>query len=873
MSRFLVCACDSPNISQKWVSKQVIFLFFNKINCEDNYCCLSQLYFECSAFSFKYKTIKDLIIRILYASFNLVPQGWAVLIKWKFCTIVTTFSILLTIQVQILFTFTACLIVSYYSNNLITAIETYDGHRATGNQKEGKMVKKTVATAVFFMSMLLMNTCILRANTTARHSSSNKSTAGTDPLISTYYDMATSIKNTYPDSLLYYAGLIMQLQSASPFQDYAHNNLMYLYQSEKGDFQKAIESLRMNQYLSRKEDRMNWLADTYLNMGVIYLTTDQYDSASHYNDKAHKLVHDLQDTLREIKLLRNYANVLIRQGEYDKAKGFVYETIKLDSLHNPDAMQATSFKLLGNLHLYAGHYSQAVEAYQQAIRLYERDNNTKSHISTMNNLAVVYLSMQLYEKALAVHEENLHILEANGLESEKISTLVNLGNTYDKLGMPEKNVAMQQQALELAKKHNRPSRIAQTTNNLGNAAYYAGDYQTAYSRFQEALQANRDIGNKQEEALCLSNMAWALLMLGKNDESIQHFEEALKLSAAIKADDKRLMALDGLSHAHSRNDNFRLAYDYQAKVIALYDSLTGEKTRNRIAELEALYETEKKEREIMKLQQSEMEKHMQLQHNKLQISRLHAQRTLLALIAILILGAAWAWSRMLKSRKEREKSLAVIAEREAGLQVVIQATEEERKRIAKDLHDGVGQALSGIKLKMSNFKQNTLKLKKNEKAILLELIEHIDEACSEVRSISHQMMPRILQEAGLLPALDDMLEKVFRHTAIQYTFEHYGIEERFAESLEISLFRICQELINNIIKHSEADKVSVQLFKSANQLILLVEDNGKGFHYDKNAKEGLGLLSINSRVETIHGEFDMSPSPQSGMLATIRIPL
>jgi len=135
------------------------------------------------------------------------------------------------------------------------------------------------------------------------------------------------------------------------------------------------------------------------------------------------------------------------------------------------------------------------------------------------------------------------------------------------------------------------------------------------------------------------------------------------------------------------------------------------------------------------------------------------------------------------------------------------------------------------------------------------------------------MMPRILQEDGLIPALSDMLEKSFRFSPIQYEFEHYGISDRFREGVEIGLYRISQELVNNIIKHSGANRVSVQLFKNGKYLVLLVEDNGKGFEMNELEKSGIGLMNITSRVETIQGEFNLSPSPQSGTLATIRIPI
>ncbi len=136
-------------------------------------------------------------------------------------------------------------------------------------------------------------------------------------------------------------------------------------------------------------------------------------------------------------------------------------------------------------------------------------------------------------------------------------------------------------------------------------------------------------------------------------------------------------------------------------------------------------------------------------------------------------------------------------------------------------------------------------------------------------------MPRVLGEMGLIPALADMLEKSLGLTEIKYEFEHHNIgEQRFTESIEISLYRICQELINNIIKHSEARAVSVQLLKTKTHLVLVVEDNGKGFKWnDPNSRNGIGLMNINSRAQAIHGEVNYEPSPQQGTVATIRVPL
>ena len=134
------------------------------------------------------------------------------------------------------------------------------------------------------------------------------------------------------------------------------------------------------------------------------------------------------------------------------------------------------------------------------------------------------------------------------------------------------------------------------------------------------------------------------------------------------------------------------------------------------------------------------------------------------------------------------------------------------------------------------------------------------------------MMPKVLEEFGLIPALEEMLEKSLTLTPLKYSFEHHNFNERLSRKVELSLFRITQELLNNVIKHSGANFVSVQLFKNGNQLILIVEDNGKGFLIT-NRKDGHGLLNINSRLNTIQGKVNYEASKNAGTTATVRIDL
>jgi len=220
----------------------------------------------------------------------------------------------------------------------------------------------------------------------------------------------------------------------------------------------------------------------------------------------------------------------------------------------------------------------------------------------------------------------------------------------------------------------------------------------------------------------------------------------------------------------------------------------------------------------------------------------------------------------IKTKKQNKLARIRIEEQKKGLTAVIQAQEEERKRIAKDLHDGIVQQLGGLKLGLQRvFADNKTKETK-------KLVRILDNSAKELRELSHKMMPRSLSELGLVPAMEDMLENSLGNTSIHYRFEHFGIITRFNENIEIAIYRIAQELVNNVIKHSKADKVNVQLFKTGNDVILIVEDNGKGIDI-LTQKQGIGLMNISSRLDTINGKVNFEPSPESGTLATIKIPI
>jgi signal transduction histidine kinase len=207
----------------------------------------------------------------------------------------------------------------------------------------------------------------------------------------------------------------------------------------------------------------------------------------------------------------------------------------------------------------------------------------------------------------------------------------------------------------------------------------------------------------------------------------------------------------------------------------------------------------------------------------------------------------------------------------------LEVQEFERRRIAKDLHDEVGALLSASKMSLNLFlKAESTNLNSVER---IENIRNLlDESIGVVRNISRDLVPRTLENFGLIGALEEFIHKMHTATGIKVELEHLNIEEgqRFDQKIELAVFRIIQELTNNSIKHSEADNIIIQLVNVENHLKIIYKDNGIGFNLndkinDKNS--GLGLKNLQSRVEVLGGkiEFNFEPEFKSKVLIHIKL--
>jgi len=206
--------------------------------------------------------------------------------------------------------------------------------------------------------------------------------------------------------------------------------------------------------------------------------------------------------------------------------------------------------------------------------------------------------------------------------------------------------------------------------------------------------------------------------------------------------------------------------------------------------------------------------------------------------------------------------------------VIVSPQDQERKRNSPELAGRLGSVLSAAKLKLSALEENPPGLSPVQKENYQSSLELLNEAVAELRNISHNIMPASLSKLGLVAALQNLVDRLGPHSGIRFSLYTHDVDRRLDENTEISIYRIILELVNNIIKHSGADKASMQLIHYPGYINLVIEDNGRGFDYEKAShdKKGIGLGNILSRVEYLKGSIEVDTAPGKGTTVIIEIP-
>ncbi|MEE4000332.1 sensor histidine kinase [Tenacibaculum sp. FZY0031] len=350
--------------------------------------------------------------------------------------------------------------------------------------------------------------------------------------------------------------------------------------------------------------------------------------------------------------------------------------------------------------------------------------------------------------------------------------------------------------------------------------------------------------------------------------------EYLKKAETVKIEhyNKKLLKklYERLALNYQSNKEYKLANNYFIKFDSIKELLNNSKQNTEISRIKEQYDNEKLKAE-----------------NLISESKRKQNRNLfIAALSLLCFGGIIGLLTLKNSHKKRllaeqqqeleqQKNLTLLKEQEINtINAMIDGQEKERIRIAEDLHDNIGSVLATLKLHFENLQLNREKKHFNQEELYEKTEKLIDETYLKVRNIAHAKNAGVLANKGLLTAIKLMAEKISDANKITIQVLDFGLNKRLDNNIEITVFRIIQELITNIIKHAEATEATVNIALYDQNLNIIVEDNGKGFVPSNNAgeKDGMGITSIQTRVNHLKGTFTIDSTPNKGTSIIINIP-
>jgi signal transduction histidine kinase len=456
------------------------------------------------------------------------------------------------------------------------------------------------------------------------------------------------------------------------------------------------------------------------------------------------------------------------------------------------------------------------------------------------------------DRAFAYYRQGLPILEALDAREDLTRAYNNFSMLYEMRGDIDSALFYGRKGLALKEELKDSIGLPYGLNRVALYLLHKQRFHEAQALMLRADSIRRiknDVHGLAEQLLYFGDLyqSW-----GRVPEAIEAFSRAVQVAREVQVPYMEQYAQERLAELYELQGDAPNALAATRRAYAIKDSLLNERNSRTIIELEQRYAVAEKDRAIAELR-------AETQRRQLLIW--------LSLAASgLVLAGGGLWYQVKQRRLRAERDAAIIAERDAGLKAVFDATENERRRLAAELHDGIGQQLGGLKHRLERLKDRN-----GLDGPMQEVIHIVDDTSREVRELAHQMMPKALQRLGLVPALDDMLRRSFHASGIQVTFDHFGIGDDLRPELATGLYRIAQELVANILKHAAATRVDVQLMRNRDHLVLMVQDNGRGFQAP--APGGIGLRNITDRARALGGTFTISGTPGHGSEASVRLPV
>jgi two-component system, NarL family, sensor kinase len=632
-----------------------------------------------------------------------------------------------------------------------------------------------------------------------------------------------------------------------------------------------LNALKQAKPDSNKVILLNTIANAFFNQDK--------SKSQQYTLEALKLARAIRYTRGEAKSINSIGILVQKDGNYDSAIVLQNQALELYKKLSDKKGIAKAYSDIANAEWRKSEFTTALDFQIKALKIYEEIKDQKGEAYCYNMMGIIYKNLKKDSVALQYYLKSATIKKQIGDEKGLASTYQNIANIYKTLVKTDSSFKDKQlrhkdsalkyysNALVLHRKNGNKTGEGFVISGLGSLMYELKLYTEAKKYFIEGMKIEESFLDSNSLATSYINIGMSCTALRDYKEGEEYLKKGLDILMKLGDQEGVMSAYEMLAYLYQQTGDYKKAMECNLEYFTIRDSIMGLQEKAKIGELQVQYEVEKKDLQLAKDKAEIEAKEKQVFVKNLIIA---------SILVVVVLGSLLIFSvyRRKKIQQQAELAEEMARQRELRNKAVIEAEEKERRRIAQDLHDGVGQILSAAKLNLSNYQSKITAQSQEEKDALKNAVDLIDDSVKEVRAVSHNMMPNTLIKLGLASAVREFITKIGNVPNLKIDLEIVGLDKRLPEQTETVLYRVIQEIVNNIIKHSKANHVGLQLIKHDTEFTVMIEDNGVGFDTAKISEfSGIGLKNIISRVEFLNGTVDFDSTPGHGTNVIIEIPL
>jgi signal transduction histidine kinase len=522
-------------------------------------------------------------------------------------------------------------------------------------------------------------------------------------------------------------------------------------------------------------------------------------------------------------------------------------------------------------------FKEALDLNFKSLKLYEQIGDSANQANILGNIGILYYNLEQNKSANEFFIKGLRLARLCHKQLIEANILIELGGIKFEEGV-KNDIIVNRKELDSAllyfndantilTEYNAIYNLAVVNNNIGRIYVQLNDYEKATQYYNQGLIYRQQMNDDYGIGLSYLNLGKVSKLKKLYPNSIDFYKKAATIFSEIKSYIDLKQVYGEMSVVYEDMKDYHNAMVFHQLYTQYSDSVYTSENAKQMAEMQTKYDVEKKDLELAK--------------NKAELKAKEEQAfikniIIISVIGLIILLCIVAFLFYHKKQVEQQAKLdAEIAnQKEIRTKSILEAEEKERRRIAQDLHDGVGQLLSAAKLNLSNLESKIKVETEDQKVAMQNALTLVDDSVKEVRAVSHNMMPNTLIKLGLGSAVREFITKLGNAPTLKVDLEIVGLDTRLNDQVETVLYRVIQEIVNNIIKHAKASQISMQLIRHETELNVMIEDNGIGFDTNKlDTFDGIGLKGIQTRIEFLNGSVHFDSSIGRGTTVIIDVPL